>query len=233
MSKIFLFLLNFILFINANCQQNPDDIFGLVGWYNAGNVIHSNNLISEITDLSGMGNNLSQENSTRQPNLELNGLGNLPTIRFNGSSNTIKSIIGTTLAEQSTIFVINNSENFNNYIFDGGTTRFAFRNANNLVNAFTVNSIGYSKNSIYDYSLFTFVFDESNSKIFENSVLKKTGDLFPGTLNGLTLGSNKTQNGYFLKGNISEIIIYNRILSETEQADIEIYLMRLFNKILI
>ena len=86
LSKYFLFLLNFVLCINANCQQNPDDILGLIGWYNAGNVIHSNNLISEITDLSVLGNNLSQENSARQPNLVLNGLGNLPTIRFNGSS---------------------------------------------------------------------------------------------------------------------------------------------------
>ncbi len=67
---------------NVFSQISPNQLTGLIGWYNSQNTINNGVSISQLTDLSGNNFHLSQANSLKRPNLIGNSLGNFPSIAF-------------------------------------------------------------------------------------------------------------------------------------------------------
>ncbi len=212
---------------SVNGQNNPSEIPGIIGWYNSQNVIHSNGIISEITDLSALNYNLVQSAPEKRPQLIQNELGGMPSIEFNGTNNTMKVLYDSILTDVATIFIINSNNNDGNFVFDGGNNVFNFRHALNHIYAFTSNSsfIRYNHPFVYGPNLFTFNYDGPNSKIYENSNIMVEGSLSFSDLDGFTLGSAKGQVSYFFGGKIFEVIIFDRILSQNEQSIVENFLM--------
>lgn len=100
-------------------------------------------------------------------------------------------------------------------------------------------SIGiYSGSNLFDYPKSTFnnpiistlIFDNANSSIYENGNLKVLNQN-PGSngINGLTIGS-RFDHIFPLNGDISEILIYNKVLSTIEINSINNYLINKYSK---
>ena len=221
----FIILLNYS--IRFNSQNLPNQYSGLIGWYNSENVIQSGNIISQLNDLSGNNFNLVQGNLLKRPVLILNDLANFPAIKFDGVNDAIKTLYGSVLTNNSTVFIVNNNTGSNNFVFDGGTSFYSFRNVNNGIYIYMQgnSTLSYLKNLNYNYTLYSFLFGGSNSKIFENGNIKVTGSVSQVNLDGFTLGSYFGQDNYFYNGKVLEVIIYNRLLNDSERMGVQTYIM--------
>ena len=195
---------------NVFSQISPNQLTGLIGWYNSQNTINNGVSISQLTDLSGNNFHLSQANSLKRPNLIGNSLGNFPSIAFDGINDNLKVLYGSTLATNSTIFIItNNLLNGNTFAYDGGNSFYSLRNQGNLIYMYvTGGGISYGKTNPYNYTLFNQIYNTGNSKIYENGNLKIQGNVNSANLDGFTLGSYYGQDSYFFKGQVLEVVIY-------------------------
>jgi hypothetical protein len=226
--KIILFVLlqsdfNVCLF----SQVSPNQVPGLIGWYNSENAIHSSGSVSQLSDLSGNNFHLQQNNTSKRPNLQTNVLGNFPAIYFDGINDNLKSLFGSVQATTSTIFILtNNLINGNTFVYDGGSSFYSLRNQGNLIYMYvTGGGISYAKVNPYSFTLFNQVYNSTNSKIFENGNLKIQGNLNNSNLDGFTLGSYYGQDSYFFKGQMLEVIVYNRVLTESERISVQNFIM--------
>ncbi|MFW5983029.1 MAG: hypothetical protein ACOCQ4_00895, partial [bacterium] len=179
-------------------------------------------------DLSGNNFHLSQTNLNSQPTFTDSVINNQPTVYFDGIDDFMSVDFATNFSQPITIFVVWNSlNNQHNMIYDNysGTRFFLFR-ANdgelriNAENANLAYDIGFQTKFLLTTSIYNF----NNSVIKENSLIKNTGNVSNGMLNGINLG-RYSQGVHFLNGNIAELIVYNDILSESDQVIIENYLM--------
>ena len=212
---------------NVFSQISPNQLTGLIGWYNSQNTINNGVSISQLTDLSGNNFHLSQANSLKRPNLIGNSLGNFPSIAFDGINDNLKVLYGSTLATNSTIFIItNNLLNGNTFAYDGGNSFYSLRNQGNLIYMYvTGGGISYGKTNPYNYTLFNQIYNTGNSKIYENGNLKIQGNVNSANLDGFTLGSYYGQDSYFFKGQVLEVVIYNRVLTDSERTSIQNFIM--------
>ena len=212
---------------NVFSQISPNQLTGLIGWYNSQNTINNGVSISQLTDLSGNNFHLSQANSLKRPNLIGNSLGNFPSIAFDGINDNLKVLYGSTLATNSTIFIItNNLLNGNTFVYDGGNSFYSLRNQGNLIYMYvTGGGISYGKTNPYNYTLFNQIYNTGNSKIYENGNLKIQGNVNSANLDGFTLGSYYGQDSYFFKGQVLEVVIYNRVLTDSERTSIQNFIM--------
>ena len=212
---------------NVFSQISPNQLTGLIGWYNSQNTINNGVSISQLTDLSGNNFHLSQANSLKRPNLIGNSLGNFPSITFDGINDNLKVLYGSTLATNSTIFIItNNLLNGNTFAYDGGNSFYSLRNQGNLIYMYvTGGGISYGKTNPYNYTLFNQIYNTGNSKIYENGNLKIQGNVNSANLDGFTLGSYYGQDSYFFKGQVLEVVIYNRVLTDSERTSIQSFIM--------
>ncbi len=212
---------------NVFSQISPNQLTGLIGWYNSQNTINNGVSISQLTDLSGNNFHLSQANSLKRPNLIGNSLGNFPSIAFDGINDNLKVLYGSTLATNSTIFIItNNLLNGNTFAYDGGNSFYSLRNQGNLIYMYvTGGGISYGKTNPYNYTLFNQIYNTGNSKIYENGNLKIQGNVNSANLDGFTLGSYYGQDSYFFKGQVLEVVIYNRVLTDSERTSIQSFIM--------
>ncbi len=212
---------------NVFSQILPNQLPGLIGWYNSQNTINNGVSISQLTDLSGNNFHLSQANSLKRPNLIGNSLGNFPSIAFDGINDNLKVLYGSTLATNSTIFIItNNLLNGNTFVYDGGNSFYSLRNQGNLIYMYvTGGGISYGKTNPYNYTLFNQIYNTGNSKIYENGNLKIQGNVNSANLDGFTLGSYYGQDSYFFKGQVLEVVIYNRVLTDSERTSIQNFIM--------
>jgi PKD repeat protein len=212
---------------NVFSQILPNQLPGLIGWYNSQNTINNGVSISQLTDLSGNNFHLSQANSLKRPNLIGNSLGNFPSIAFDGINDNLKVLYGSSLATNSTIFIItNNLLNGNTFVYDGGNSFYSLRNQGNLIYMYvTGGGISYGKTNPYNYTLFNQIYNTGNSKIYENGNLKIQGNVNSANLDGFTLGSYYGQDSYFFKGQVLEVVIYNRVLTDSERTSIQNFIM--------
>ena len=91
------------------------------------------------------------------------------------------------------------------------------------------NLIDYPKTTFNNPIISTLIFNNTNSSIYENGNLKISNiDPGPNNMNGLIIGS---RFDYFfpLNGDISEILIYNKVLSNNEINTINNYLINKYS----
>lgn len=227
----------------GNTQIIPADISNLNLWLRADSLELDNLNVVQWYDLSGNGNHASQTDPNLQPTF-ITGqalINNQPTISFDGINDYLigEGVTGNS-SDFSFIIVtkINQLKDYN----------WFFRNSPLTIGSgsFSVSSMSNGGTRFWHNSPFTYS-DFSSSINIDYSIItiRNSNDLIPVanySLNGFSDGSNNqtasvhTESGYIigtlgpdvhqLNGEIAEILLYSKYISDEEQFLIENYLRK-------
>ena len=188
------------------------------------------NLVSAWNDKSGQLNHVTQATATNQP-LWVDAVHNgLPTIRFDGVDNKMSrsSWTGGALTQPSTIFIVCtiNTGAGSDAIYDGDQTanRHLLQivgSASYQIGAGSFPSFGTPNSA---FAQFNTLYNTTASHFRRNkSDIATAQDVGTNTLDGIRLGANDTGTNFALV-DISEMLIYNADVSDTDRDLIEDYL---------
>ena len=225
-----LFLLSFLL-TNKSYAFSPSDVPGLTAWYKPESLqqLNNNDPISNWPDSSSNGYTLEQATSSKQPfYYTAAGINGFPTVRFEGNQELkLNGNLCNNLSNQVTLFVVTrplNDEAYNivdtnplsdtwwRYDGDGTSYPGVFR-PDRVDRMSAMPNAGahiFTLESGINYSFY-------KDRVLQNSVGGNfsCGDIF---------GIGGMSGGKTLVGDISEVIVYDSILSDTDRTNIESYL---------
>lgn len=202
----------------------------LTTWYN---IEPSGFLVKNNLTTAASNNVIYQEISTNElPALAMKVAGDISVANFSGSAlpqSTIAIVFKPTVAPNGTAVTIADSGASSNL-----TSSIAIRNNQVVLNAglaanssTITNPASFSLNG--EYILIVY-FSGTSSKVFVNNMTEVGGSgatLSAGTnaLNGLTIGASKS-GASGIAAEISEVVVYNRVLKSTERQDVMSYLSK-------
>ena len=231
----FFILLVFSLFINkeAKAQQNfmPPDLPALKLWLAADSgVITTNGQVTQWNDLSGNQFHAVQPTATKRPLLIDSAFCDKPVIRFDGADDYLYGIFGQGFPQANSFFAVWRIADTTGatqvcYSSSNASGRHDLKWENNAVKMFAGNHIGYNKAIPFDYTISSLVYNQSNSRIYENGLLKNTGNAGTQGISDIFLGKGGWAEEGFLMGDIVEIIFYNEALHDTNRVKVEHYLL--------
>jgi PKD repeat protein len=217
---------------------------GISMWLRAdAGVTTVSNAVSQWVDQSGMGLNVSQATTGNRPTLVNNvaSLNNRPAISFNGTSNFLTSSMNSGLANSSlTVFVIGSggSQSTANAVYYGiGSVSSGFwltrRASSSRIGAYNNNQLvqGTLTNlptSGYDFRLFGVRKSLGNAlqiKVNGTNEIISTNSVAIGSFTDANIQVGAGNGASFLNGQIAEVLVYNRDLSDLELSQVEKYLM--------
>ena len=210
---------------------------GLHLWLRAdtGIVLASGSQIARWLDQSGNGRNASMATVTRQPSLVGGAINGRPVVRFFGAQSLALEVNSTPTRFSAFVVGKNSmpSESFSMILGAGGSTPnhqlrwengsqalFVTNNAGTVITSPIGNTrVYHALSTRYDGATITFYRDGNamSSSAYTTSV--------PWTI--AQVGAWFSSN--FLVGDLAEVIIYDRALSETERASVNAYLRSKYN----
>lgn len=202
---------------------------GSTGWWRVDNVEKDLfDAVSILYDNSVNGFHMIQNTQVSKPIFVENQLNGNSTLRFDGSNDFMKVDFGQMFTQPNTIFLVGKRNATGlMYFVDGISTSRAGMisnyNGNNITIFSGTSLITYSRPFSTDYFLFTGIFNSTNSQIYENTILRATGNAGTSGVTGLTLGARNTLAEY-LNGDIAELIFFNRLLTQPETQIVNNYI---------
>jgi len=202
--------------------DNPSDVHGLEVWYDANTLsLSDGESISQWDDLSGNGNHLTQSSSTERPIFTSNILNGKPVVRFDGTNDYL--LMNTRLTTiRTAIFVVNWSGAYNPYtplIGDGTNYEWVSDGSTEKLFSPTYSHSYIQNGQVYVDGINTPPLDavrpSSHSIITVETVGNLTGD---------RITKDRNISGRVWRGDYAEVIIYNRVLTDSERSDVENYL---------
>jgi len=195
--------------------------------------------VSAWADKSGQSNSVAQDITANQPlRYGYGGINDKEYIEFDGTNDSFVSNVNSPIGEDFTIFEVSKIDGATNCIFGyerAGASIYLGLNLNQLYvsvsdglesittktsvdNRFT-NHIGilkkHNKRIVLNY------YDSTNSILTDNT---NSGFDHNQTFNQTTFTVGSYSGGQLLDGNVSEVIVYNRALSDSEIDDVRGYL---------
>lgn len=215
---------------------------GMSLWLKADHgLVTSSSEVSEWKDMSASANNAAQATSADRPILVANAVNGLPAVSFDGTSQYMQLGPGfTNFTAGATIFIVAKptavTSNARFFDFGNGATdnNFYLSQPNNTnlsfytYNGSTPSSLTASNAvTLNDYQLLEVLQTNSGAcSIYTNGEQKAVGPV-TGISNisrsGNYLGADNARSLFF-KGEIAEIVIYNRALTQEERQNVEGYL---------
>ncbi len=236
--KFMSLLRNFITVVLLCCctgmlsaQTNPGDFSSLFLWYSGDSISGTGTSIDTLYDLSGNGHHASQSNNNYKPVVSHDSLFfYYPVLSFDGSNDFLYAAFDDTIPQPNTVFVLWNlftDAGSPSLACDGaaetGRRYIGWYNGNGNININGGAALYYSKELPVIPIVTTAIFNADTSKIYENSVLKKTGNAGQDSVADLFVGRGSWGGGA-LKGDIAEILFFDTVLNDMEQQQIENYL---------
>jgi hypothetical protein len=233
---------------SATYQDDPNSLpvsrNGLQLWLRADNSVSTTG--SNVTtwgDVSGSGNNATQATSTKQPTLISNAINGMPAVSFNGTSDFLQIPAGlANLSSGASIFaVINppsvtagarildfgNGATSDNLQLQEPATNSAELLTYNGATATTVTSS--SALTLNQFQLLEAIDNGTGTATIYTNSVQGAQNTSMNTMNNLTRADNYigqgSASGNFFKGQIAELLCFNRGLTATEQAALEGYLI--------
>ena len=213
----------------------PTDIPACELWLDANDtntITFNGSNVSGWADKSGNGNNAIQPTSTNQPTYLTTGINNKGSLEFNGSSDRmVITSFANSVTQPNTIFIVATFDDVtvSHKLIDGYITT----NLRNVLETTTTpefqmwasNGVAGGTPVIDTTYLFNGRFNTASSILRINGIQVATGNAGANNLGtkGLTIGARYNFIN-FHDGKISEIIIYNDLLSDTEINEVENYL---------
>jgi PKD repeat protein len=209
----------------------PSQISDLTLWLAADSLLTiSEGKVSQWGDLSGNSFHLLQNNPENQPELTENAVNSYPSLRFNGTSNFMTVDFDQTYAHPNSIFVVwKTLSTGRRVILDDKTNLMLDVNLGNEIRLFAGAGISYSKESPFDFLITAAIFNEANSRIFENSFIKVSGNTGNREIPGLSLGRRAIYSDRYFHGEVSEIIFFDKEINVENQLNVENYLKVKYN----
>ena len=194
----------------------------------AGVVKGGDNLVSEWQDQSGNGHHAEQTSHADKPLFVANVLNNLPVLRFD-KPHWIEVRFPEVFTQPNTIFTVWKSVSPEGGAFsinDEKTRLALFQYQGNRIYAEAGISLIYFLDPVtVNYRIHTWHINGINSSIYENGILKNTGNSGDYGITLLRLGKVIGFNSWSLEGDIAEIIFYNSLLSDPQRKSVEQYLL--------
>jgi len=225
----------------------PTQLSGLRLWLKADSVEHINNKVTKWIDLSGNNHHLIQTDTNLSPVKALSPLNNQPTLQFDGINDYLDGgdilNIGT---KSQVIYTIAKSMNNNGAIISKSlagpiNNRYSILYENhNLLFLFQDNTnrlITYNSAPINEFQYISTIVNNltniiglqvnnnligTNSYNASNNFISTYNFLIGAYNNGA--GTIPPYSGYYLKGDIAEVLIFDTILSVESQAKLSAYL---------
>lgn len=222
----------------------PTDLAGLVAWWDASFGVTISTGVSELLDRSGNGNTLTQSTGSEQPAFSGNGFNGFPTLQFDGTDDFMEAADSDSLSLDGdfTAFVVTRIDGaviterhfFSKDKSDGYSLRATPLTeiqveANDGGGAETITSVDSPNVNVDEILSAQFIVGApTNFRQDGNSL-----GLPPlNTLTGITPGSGKLSLGafdasnpsFFFQGEITNVLIYNRALTISEQNQVGQYL---------
>ena len=201
------------------------------------------NLVSLWPDLSGNNHDFFQNTNSKKPLLtDSEYFQNHQVLKFDGANDQLVNLLVDNVNnEDLTVFILSSG-------LPQGNVRSGLFCINGISNGLTMaRSIGSNKffrvwvnlsaglntgsqsaPSTYSPRILSFKREVGvNSKIYLNGIQKgsNSSSVYNGTFTNGTARIGYAPNYQYFKGSIAEIVIYNRILNENEQQEVEEYLM--------
>ena len=237
----------------------PTAIDNCILWLDADDkesIIESSSLVSSWLDKSGEGNNALQGTSTNQPTYIAGAVNGRATLSFDGTDNhmDIAGLSGTTFGSNGgvTIFMVARQP-----VFDNGGGGFYFGGQSGDPTTQNYLGAGTSGGNSMDFRMYggsgtgaevaTFYGDTDGYNIHVGLWDKTNVSIYFNGKQGGTTTSNVTSSnwttdeaakiaesavGAYTNMHISEIILFNRNLSDAERQQVELYLSRKWNIVL-
>ena len=200
----------------------PGVFSGMKLWLNADSGITAiSGMVSQWNDISGAANHLTQGTSGYRPQWIQNNVkyNDKNLVVFDGTNDFLRmNAFSSALTQPVTafIFLTNNSPDQGyDVVFDGvnSTNRLILHHYYSTLNAADgVSSANYSRSTPFTV-VTTCVYNETNSAIYQNGILKGSGTLQNNTLTGLTLGGSYSASN-FTKAKVGEVLIFDTLLSD-------------------
>lgn len=207
--------------------SNLSGITNLTSWYKSTDGIQLNNgKVAQWSDQSSSNFNLIQNTDSKRPIINPNQINGYPSIKFDGTNDNLKVNYGNTLVDQGTVFVLGKlNTGANCFIFDGGNSYRGIQYyANNMYLQAINSNFNYLKPTPFPYAYFSNIFNGNQSKIYDNGVLKVTGNLPNSAPTGFTVGSRYLEDALFMNGDIVEIINFSSVLTDNNRTQVEQYI---------
>ena len=207
-------------------------------------------LLNAISDKAGS-NDLAQSSDSLKPNYDLTGINGRPSMYFDGGDYVFKSDASLSITDDFTAFIVKKEEDgapqANRHFFnargetgEGDTgidlywgdginnSKFIVKGSGSWGDDF-INASGTVTTGENSFTTYVRSNSGANMEIFKNSSSIGTdtggGNISFGSGNlRIDLGWKKADSGNYYKGDIAEIIIYNRDLSASERGIVENYL---------
>jgi hypothetical protein len=211
--------------INAFAQI-PEESLKL--WLKADNVDVIDNRVYKWYDLSSSQYELVQDAVSSRPEFLIDPvLSEYPVLKFDGTNDFFQIVFTEPFSSPISIFIVWRTYRYGQQVaLDNLTSLILDINAGNNVRIATgEGTIQYSKTSPFDFIVTSAVYNNEHSLIFENGILKVTGNTRNLVLPGLNIGKWSMQNSRWLSGAIAEIIVYDSNLNIDDQQSVEAYLM--------
>lgn len=214
----------------------------LVSWFKSDNGVNvSSNKVTSWLDMSFVKNDALQLDSAKQPSFVSNAISNLPSLQFDGTADFLQLGPGFTLFNAgASIFIVTkptavtagarfidfgNGSTDNNinlsqpssteaslYVYNGPTASYLIAPGAVTLNQFQVLNANHTGST--SATLFTNIAKKAEGSVYNiNSVLRTNN--FIGTDYAKSL---------FFNGEVAEILVYNRALSDSERQDVDGYL---------
>ena len=203
------------------------------------NTIAGGSTVSTWTDSSGNGNDATQATSANQPTLVTNELNGNNVVRFDGADDWI-NVNNFTNNTYTSIFTVGKFGVSGNQMFiehgpDTNTTDgFYFNGSNNAAWAFRRDGAIHYANATTnwmgaDYALAGLVYDGSgehrlNGDVQSNGTISGSARNNSSITDDLFIGARNGSGTFYSEGDIAEILVYDRALSDGERKEVECYL---------
>ncbi|OGV52461.1 MAG: hypothetical protein A2X45_01305 [Lentisphaerae bacterium GWF2_50_93] len=222
----------------------PTEISGLQVWLRADNIEKDDNdRVNIWNDSSGKGNNFSQPSSLRQPTIIEDSINRFPAIRFMGNDFIDSSSISALSSSKITSFIvfkmkvtpIRQDVMTSDYRSGAGKASdelWGFHGQFPDFGAFTHKTdgkiISVMKKSERHWNICSMVWNSSSGfNVWLDGVSGKSlsgANANPSGHLKTRIGAGTDDPKHFSRVDISEILIYNRALSEAERINVETYL---------
>lgn len=205
----------------------PTDISGLVNWLKADSLgLADGTAVATWTDSSGSGNSGTAA-GTAQPTFKTGILNSLPVVRFNGTTNVMA--LPNAITTQTSVFIVYTGSSGSGSLISQLNASGAWlqRNTAVWVNANQASLV--ITPGINSHRLYAQTFDYTGSSF--NVYIEGTNAVTSSTAYTSFVGAGVTYeigarngNSEFFTGDIAEVIIYSRILTTLERAQVDTYI---------
>jgi hypothetical protein len=238
-------LLTAYLPLTTSTAFTPDKLTGLKEWLKADAGLFKDtggttpatldgDLIALWKDQSGNGNDLPQATSGLRPALKLALQNGMPVIRFDGSSSYLGPAVFA-VAQPLTIFIALNQRTVGTgtFIYSGNTANSpdmeqASGNGNIVIKSGSSGQLD-SKLPVAAFGIVKAVYNSPNSTTrVDNFYYPYVVDCGSHALDGFALGAG-VLGGNPAAIDVGEVLIYNRVLTNNEEAKVRNYLNRRWN----